>query len=540
MKSRGDSLRLLVSGTMPLDSTTISGTELITVDTGLLVVGAIALVTLGSAISLMVIHGRTRRHVLGPGDGGEGTARREAQRILSRAEEESRARAEAYREREEAQLDHRRVELSAAEERLVQRERTLEQRASNLAQREQLILQRESTVAVLRTEAERMVEDARDNLERISSLDAGAAKDELVNHVRDEAHREAMLLVRDSEMRAREEADRRARRILATAIERLASPVVVETTVSAVEIPREEMKGRLIGREGRNIRAFEAVTGVNLVIDETPETVVLASFDPVRREVARVTLEKLISDGRIHPASIEDFHAKARAEVEQSVRDAGEWAMLDVGIARMHPELVTLLGRLKYRTSYGQNVLNHLVESAHIAGMLSAELGVDPTAAKRSAFLHDIGKAVTHQVEGAHALIGAEIARRFGEDAAVVHGIEAHHNDVEPRTLLAIIVQAADTVSAARPGARRDTLEQYTRRLGRMEEMIKEFEGVERVFAMQAGREVRVIVDPRTVDDLEATHLVRLISRRLQEEIRYAGQIEVTVIRELRVTDYAR
>ncbi len=508
-------------------------------DTGLLVIGAIALITLGSAISVIVIHLRTRRHVLARRDGGD-TARREAQRILNRAEEESRARAEAYREREEAQLDHRRVELSAAEERLVQRERTLEQRASNLAQREQLLLQRESTVSSLRTEAERLVEDARESLERISSLDAVAAKEELVNQVRDEARREAMLLVRDSEMRAREEADRRARRILATAIERLASPVVAETTVSAVELPREEMKGRLIGREGRNIRAFEAITGVNLVIDETPESVVLTSFDPVRREVARVTLEKLIADGRIHPASIEDFHVKARAEVDQSVRDAGEWAMLDVGISRMHPELVTLLGRLKYRTSYGQNVLNHLVESAHIAGMLSAELGVDPTPAKRSAFLHDIGKAVTHHVEGAHALIGAEIARRFGEDAAVVHGIEAHHNDVEPRTLLAVIVQAADTVSAARPGARRDTLEQFTRRLERMEEMIRDFEGVERVFAMQAGREVRVIVDPRTVDDLEATYLVRRISRRLQEEIRYAGQVEVTVIRELRVTDYAR
>ena len=516
------------------------GDDTDTVDASLLALGAIALVVLGSSISLMFMHGRFRRQVLAPRDERVGAARREAQRILNRAEEEGRAQAVAYREREEAQLDHRRVELSAAEERLIQREGTLEQRASNLAQREQLLLQREATVSKLRTEAERMAEDARGNLERISSLDARAAREELVDQVRDEARREAMLLVRDSEMRAREEADRRARRILATAIERLATKVVMETTVSAVELPREEMKGRIIGREGRNIRAFEAVTGVNLVIDETPELVVLASFDPVRREVARITLEKLIADGRIHPAAIEEFYAKAHAEVEQSVRDAGEWAMLDIGIARMHPELVTLLGQLKYRTSYGQNVLNHLVETAHIAGMLSAELGVDPAPVKRSAFLHDIGKAVTHHVEGAHALIGAEIARRFGEDAAVVHGIEAHHNDVEPRTLLAIIVQAADTVSAARPGARRDTLEQYTRRLGQMEEMIKAFDGVERVFAMQAGREVRVVVDPRSVDDLEAAHLVRRISRHLEEEVRYAGQIEVTVIRELRVTDYAR
>ena len=511
-----------------------------TVDASLIVLGAIAFVALGSSISLMVMHGRFRRQVLAPKEERVGAAHRDAQRILNRAEEEGRARAAVYHEREQAQLDHRRVELSAAEERLIQRERTLEQRASNLAQREQLLLQREATASSLRTEAERMAEDARGNLERISSLDARAAREELVNQVRDEARREAMLLVRDSEMRAREEADRRARRILATAIGRLATKVVMEATVSAVELPREEMKGRIIGREGRNIRAFEAVTGVNLVIDESPELVVLASFDPVRREVARITLENLVADGRIHPAAIEEFHAKAHAEVEQTVREAGEWAMLDVGIARMHPELVTLLGRLKYRSSYGQNVLNHLVETAHIAGILSAELGVDPAPVKRSAFLHDIGKAVTHHVEGAHALIGAEIARRFGEDAAVVHGIEAHHNDVEPRSLLSIIVQAADTVSAARPGARRDTLEQYTRRLGQLEELIREFEGVQRVFAMQAGREVRVVVDPSSIDDLEAAHLVRSISRRLEEEARYSGQIEVTVIRELRVTDYAR
>ena len=509
-------------------------------DTSLILVGAIGLVVVGSSISVLVMHGRFRRQVLAPEEENLDSVRREAQRILSRAEDEGRARAEAYREREEAQFDHRRVELATSEERLIQREKTLEQRASNLAQREQLLVNREAGVTELQVDVERLAEDARANLERIGSLDAKAAKEELVNRVRDEARREAMLLVRDSEMRAREEAERRARRILATAIGRLSTEVVMETTVSVVELPREEMKGRIIGREGRNIRAFEAVTGVNLVVDESPELVVVASFDPVRREVARITLEKLIADGRIHPAAIEDFYAKAQAEVEQSVRDAGEWAMLDVGISRMNPELVTLLGRLKYRTSYGQNVLNHLMESAHIAGMLSSELGVDPAPIKRSAFLHDIGKAVTHQVEGPHALIGAEIARRFGEEAAVVHGIEAHHNDVEPRTLLAIIVQAADTVSAARPGARREALESYTRRLSQMEDMIKEFAGVKRVLAMQAGREVRVVVDPETVDDLEAACLVRSISRRLEEDLRYSGQIEVTVIRELRVTDYAR
>ena len=504
------------------------------------VMGGVGLAVIGLLISVLVLQGRFSRRVLAPKEDDASAARREAQRILSRAEEEGRARAEAYREREEAQLDHRRVELSAAEDRLIQREKTLEQRASNLAQREQLLVRREAGVSERQAEAERAAEDARADLERISLLDARAAKEELVRKVHDEARREAMLLVRDSEIRAREEADGRARRILAAAIERFSASVVTETTVSAVELPREEMKGRIIGREGRNIRAFEAVTGVDLVIDETPEVVVVSSFDPVRREIARITLEKLVADGRIHPASIEEYYEKAQVEVDQSVRDAGEWAMLDVGISRMHPELATLLGRLKYRTSYGQNVLSHLVETGHIAGMLASELGVDPGPVKRSAFLHDIGKAVTHQIEGPHALIGAEIARRFGEEPTVVHGIEAHHNDVEPRTLLAVLVQAADTVSAARPGARREALESYIRRLTRMEEIIKEFAGVERVFAMQAGRDVRVVVDPQTVDDLEAGDLVRRISRRLEAELRYSGQIEVTVIRELRITDYAR
>lgn len=504
------------------------------------VMGGVGLAVIGLLISVLVLQGRFSRRVLAPKEDDVSAARREAQRILIRAEEEGRARAEVYREREEAQLDHRRVELAAAEERLIQREKTLEQRASNLAQREQLLVGREAGVSERQAEVEQAAEDARADLERISLLDAKAAKEELVRKVHDEARREAMLLVRDGEIRAREEADGRARRILATAIERFSASVVAETTVSAVELPREEMKGRIIGREGRNIRAFEAVTGVDLVIDETPEVVVVSSFDPVRREIARITLEKLVADGRIHPASIEEYYEKAQVEVDQSVRDAGEWAMLDVGISRMHPELATLLGRLKYRTSYGQNVLSHLVETGHIAGMLAAELGVDPGPVKRSAFLHDIGKAVTHQIEGPHALIGAEIARRFGEEPTVVHGIEAHHNDVEPRTLLAVLVQAADTVSAARPGARREALESYIRRLTRMEEIIKEFAGVERVFAMQAGRDVRVVVDPQTVDDLEAGDLVRRISRRLEAELRYSGQIEVTVIRELRITDYAR
>ena len=467
-------------------------------------------------------------------------SRLEAQRVLSRAEEEARAMAETYREREDATLEHRRIEVSALEERLAQREGTLEQRAGNLVQREELVLDKEKSLSGARGEVEVEREEVRSSLERTAGFDSRAAKAELLQRVEDEARREAMVLVRDIAMRAREEADRRARRILATTIQRLASEVVSETTVSLVAIPSDDMKGRIIGREGRNIRAFESVTGVNLVVDDTPEAVAVSTFDPVRREVARLTLERLVEDGRIHPSSIENAYEKALAHVEQSIRDAGEWAMLEIGVARLHPELVTLLGRLKYRTSYGQNVLNHLIEAGHIAGMLAAELGVDPDEAKRGAFLHDIGKAVSHEVGGSHALVGAEIARRFGEDPAIVHAIEAHHNEVEPRTLTAVLVQAADAVSAARPGARREALESYVRRLERLEEVAGSFPGVDNVFAVQAGREVRVIVDPGQVDDLGAADLARGVARKLEEDLQYPGQIEVTVIREYRATDFAR
>jgi ribonuclease Y len=468
------------------------------------------------------------------------SARLEAQRLLSKAEEEGRAKAETYREREEASLEHRRLELSNLETRLGQREETLDQRASNLAQREKMIIDREEEINVSRGDLERLKEEARYRLEQVAGIDVTAAKTEMLAQVEDEARREAMIVVRDLEIKAREEADRRARRILATAIQRLSSEVVTETTVSVIQLPSDDMKGRIIGREGRNIRHLESITGTNLIVDDTPEAVSVSSFDPVRREVARITLERLVADGRIHPASIEEAYEKARAEVEQSIRDAGEWALVEAGVSRMHSELVTLMGRLKYRTSYGQNVLNHLVETAHIASMLASELGIDPTPVKRAALLHDIGKAVTHEVEGSHALIGAEIARRFEEDPAVVHGIEAHHNEVEPRTILAVIVQAADAVSAARPGARRETLEGYVKRLERLETLALEFPGVDHVFALQAGREVRVVVDPGSVGDLEARELSRRIARKLEEDLQYPGQIQVTVIREFRATDFAR
>lgn len=467
-------------------------------------------------------------------------ARLEAQRILSRAEEEARAKADTYREREDATLEHRRVEIVSAEDRLSQREATLEQRAANLAQREELALAKERAASEAMAAAEMAREEAREQLERLAGFDAKAAKDELLAHVEDEARRDAMVLVRDIELRAREEGERRARRILAGVVQRLASDVVSDTTVATVPLPSDDMKGRIIGRDGRNIRAFEAIAGVNLIVDDTPEAVSVSTFDPVRREVARRALERLVEDGRIHPSSIEEAYEKARSEVEQSIRDAGEWAMLEVGVTRLHPELVTLLGRLTYRTSYGQNVLNHLVEAAHVAGMLAAELGADEAAAKRAAFLHDIGKAVSHEVGGSHALIGAEIARRFGEEAEIVHAIEAHHNEVEPRTITAILVQAADAVSAARPGARREALEAYVRRLERLEELAASFDGVERVYALQAGREIRVVVDPGELDDLGAGDLARRIARKLEEDLQYPGQIEVNVIREFRAKDFAR
>jgi ribonuclease Y len=467
-------------------------------------------------------------------------ARIEAQRILARAEEEARALADTYRDREEATLEHRRVEVTSIEDRIEQRAATLEQRAANLTQREELVIEKERAAAEAAAEAATVKEEARLELEALAGFDSKAAKDELLQKVEDEARRDAMVLVRDMETRAREEADRRSRRILATAIQRMASDVVSETTVSSVALPSDDMKGRIIGRDGRNIRTFEAVTGVDLIVDDTPESVAVSTFDPVRREVARLALERLVEDGRIHPTSIEEAYEKARDEVEQSIRDSGEWAMLEVGVTRLHPELATLVGRLRFRTSYGQNVLNHLVESAHIAGMLASELGVDASEAVRAAFLHDIGKAVSHEVGGSHALIGAEIARRFGEDAAIVHAIEAHHNEVEPRTLTAVLVQAADAVSAARPGARREALESYVRRLERLEEIAKGFDGVEKVFALQAGREVRVVVDPGILDDVGSKDLARKIARKLEDDLQYPGQIEVTVIREYRAKDFAR
>jgi len=378
------------------------------------------------------------------------------------------------------------------------------------------------------------------SVERIAGLTAEQAKAELVSAVTHDAKRQAVLLARDIERQAAREADARSQQIIVGAIQRLASDLTSESVVSAVHLPGDDMKGRIIGREGRNIRAFEQVTGVNVMIDDTPEAVLLSCFDPVRRETARMTLTELVADGRIHPARIEEVHERSKSQIQAQCLRAAEDAMAEVGISDLHPALVPVLGTLRYRTSYGQNVLKHLVESAHIAGLMAAELRLDVAHCKRAAFLHDIGKALTHEVEGSHAIVGADLARKYGEHADVVHAIEAHHNEVEARTVEAVLVQAADAISGSRPGARRESIEAYVQRLERLEEIAGAREGVDKVFAMQAGREIRVMVAPEIVDDIEAQVLARDIAKQIEEELTYPGQIKVTVVRESRATETAR
>jgi ribonucrease Y len=436
-------------------------------------------------------------------------------------------------ERRQQRLDERERLLAEEAERLADRDRRIAATSADLATREAGLASREASLA----EAE---ERQRRELERIAGLTADAAKAELVEVIESQAKREAVLLVRDIENEARGTAEQRARHIVVEAIQRVASEQTAESVVSVLHLPTDEMKGRIIGREGRNIRAFESVTGVNLIIDDTPEAVLLSCFDPVRREIGRLTLEKLVLDGRIHPHRIEEIFETAKDEVERLCQRAAEDALVEVGITEIHPELVTLLGRLRYRTSYGQNVLKHLVETAHIAGVMAAELGLEPAIIKRSAFLHDIGKALTHEVEGSHALIGADLARKYGEPDEVVHAIEAHHNEVPPQTIEAVLTQASDACSGGRPGARRESLEAYVKRLERIEEIAGGKSGVEKVFAMQAGREIRVMVRPDDVDDIGAAVLARDVAKQIEEELTYPGQIRVTVVRESRVTEIAR
>jgi ribonuclease Y len=467
-------------------------------------------------------------------------AKREADAAKREALVEAKDEVHRMRSEAEAELKQRRAEIEKKEDRFTQREATLDSRADSLDRKEQALEAKESEFTKARHELDRLAERARVELERVAGMTAQDAKQALIEDIEEEAKREAMLIVRDIEARAREEGDRRARKIIAIAMQRVASDLTTESTVTTVTLPNEDMKGRIIGREGRNIRAFEAATGTNLIIDDTPEAVVLSCFDPIRREMARLTLEKLIGDGRIQPARIEDIHEKSKSEIEREIREGGEWAVLETGITDMHPELVRVLGRLKFRTSYGQNVLKHVVEAAHIAGMIAAELGTDVQLAKRCTLLHDIGKAVTHEVEGSHALIGAEIARRLKESPEVCHAIESHHGEIEQRTIEAVMTQTADAISGARPGARRETIETYVKRLTRLEEIAMEFDGVEKVYAMQAGREVRVMVKPEDVDDLQAETIARDIAKKIEEELQYPGQIRVTTIREIRTSAYAK
>ncbi len=474
------------------------------------------------------------------------SAEAEAAAIMRQAEVSAE---QADRSRQEVEAEIRSVkdeirqlrgDLERRENRLAEREQRIDAEARKLDERAASLDAAREEMDRRQAQLDRLDAERREVLERVAGLTSGQAKAELVGAIENQAKREAALIVRDIEAEASKNGQRRARQIITLAIQRLASEQTSESVVSVLHLPGDEMKGRIIGREGRNIRAFETVTGVNLIIDDTPEAVLLSCFDPVRREVGRLTLERLVLDGRIHPQRIEEAYERSRAEIEQLCIRAGEDALVDVGITEMHPELVNLLGRLRYRTSYGQNVLKHLIESAHIAGMMASELGMDPALMKRGTLLHDIGKALTHEVQGSHALIGAEIARRYGEAEDVVHAIEAHHNEVEVKTVEAVLTQAADAISGGRPGARRESLEAYVKRLERLEQIALAQGGVEKVFAMQAGREVRVMVKPDSVDDIQAQVIARDVAKQVEEELTYPGQIRVTVVRESRATEFAR
>jgi len=466
--------------------------------------------------------------------------RAEVEASLEATRRESEAAATARRREVEEFAAQKRGEIERLEERLERREDALVVRDETLSQREAALTRRESEAEELRTQLELVLEARRRELEQTAGMTASDARAALISDIEDDAKREAIQMIRQTEDRARQEADRRARNIVTLAIQRVAGEQVAEASISVLALPTDDMKGRIIGKEGRNIRAFEQLTGVNLIIDDTPEAVTLSCFDPVRREKARLCLERLVDDGRIHPARIEEGYLRAERDVEDTILAAGEWAVADVGISDMHPELVKVLGRLKYRTSYGQNILLHLVESAHVAGVMAAELGTDIALAKRCTLLHDIGKAVTHEIEGSHALIGAELSRRLREIPEVCHAIAAHHGEVEQKTIEAVITQAADAVSGARPGARRETLESYIKRLERLEAIAESYPGVSKAFAMQAGRDIRVMVNPKEIDDIAAQVIARDIAKQIESELTYPGQIRVVVVRELRATEYAR
>src|SRR5437588_6745676 len=467
-------------------------------------------------------------------------AQEDAARTLRKAIEDAKVDASQIRRDAEEDVKTRRDEVARLERRISETEDELRARTRKLDERVLELTERDERLQEVRARLEKAAEQHRIQLERVAGMTSSEAREQLLASLIDDAKRASMAQVREIEQIAREEGEERARKIVTIAIQRVASEQTAESTVSVFTLPSEDMKGRIIGREGRNIRAFEAATGVNLIIDDTPEAVVLSCFDPVRRETARITLEKLVGDGRIHPARIEEMHERAKREVEDEIKRAGQDALAEVGITEIHPEMIKVLGRLQYRTSYGQNVLRHLVEAAHLGAAIAAELGADVKLVKRCALLHDIGKAVTHEVEGSHALIGAELARRLKEKPEVVHAIESHHGEVEQRTIEAVLSQTADQISGGRPGARRESLETYVKRLERLEEICTSYPGVEKTFAMQAGREVRVMVKPGDIDDLAAQVLARDIAKQVEEELQYPGQIKITVVRETRAVEFAK
>ena len=440
----------------------------------------------------------------------------------------------------EKETKERRAEIQKYEKRVLSKEETLDRKIEAVEKRDLGITRKEEELGKQRQKVDELEKKRRQELERISGLTSEQAKEYLLKTVEDEVKHDTAVMVKTLESRAKEEADKKAKELVVNAIQRCAADHVAETTISVVQLPNDEMKGRIIGREGRNIRTLETLTGVELIIDDTPEAVVLSGFDPIRREIARIALEKLILDGRIHPARIEEMVEKAQKEVETLIKEEGEAATLEVGVHGIHPELVRLLGKLRYRTSYGQNVLKHSIEVAQITGLLASELGLDVKMAKRAGLLHDIGKAVDHEMEGSHIQLGVDLCRRYKESALVINAVEAHHGDVEPESLIACLVQAADTISAARPGARRETLETYTNRLKQLEDITNSYKGVEKSFAIQAGREVRVMVVPEVISDSDMVLLARDISKQIENQMEYPGQIKVSIVRESRAVDYAK